>query len=352
MGRFQQRMESLGARALLGLPEGVLRAMAGKPVEKDGQTLDLQCQMLLKIMKTRGVALGGGQVDAARRMMRDQSGTLGPTVPADIETKSISLPRTGGPDIPARLYRPDAANQQVPAIVFLHGGGFVVGDLESHDAVCRALAHHACCGVVAIDYRLAPESPAPAASEDAVAAFRSVAAQADELGLDAGRLAVAGDSAGGNLAAIVAQQTKHDAHPPCYQALFYPVVDFFEDRASKDLFAEGFFLEKASMDWFESHYVPADMDKKDPRVSPLYGELTGLAPALVQTGGFDPLRDEGEAYAEALRAAGVAVTLEREAGLIHGYLNLAGGVREADRALQQAATYIREALHAEHEPDQ
>ncbi|ROO32699.1 alpha/beta hydrolase [Salinisphaera japonica] len=347
MSGFQQRLESLGARALLGLPESLLRPLAGPPIEKDGQTLDLQCQMLLKIMKTRGVALGGGEVDTARRVMTEQSGTLGPRVPADIEVRELSLAGDGLPAIGARFYRPDDANRHLPAIVFLHGGGFVVGDLESHDAVCRALAHHACCGVVAVDYRLAPESPAPAASQDAVAAFRTVVDQAEALGLDADRLAVAGDSAGGNLAAVVAQQTKNDVHAPCYQALFYPVVDFEVDHPSKDMFAEGYFLEKASMNWFEGHYVPAGVDKKDPAISPLYGDLAGVAPALIQTGGFDPLRDEGEAYAKALQDAGVAVTMEREPGLIHGYLNLAGGVRQADKALQQAASYIRTALHAE-----
>lgn len=346
MSDWQKRMESATARFLLGLPAGLLRVLAGKPVIRDDRTLDVQCQLLLKLMARRGVKLGGGDVGAARRMMHEQSGSLGPSSPAELlDVDDLPLQGASARALPARRYRPADVAGPLPAIVFFHGGGFVVGDLDSHDAVCRALAHRARAVVVAVDYRLAPEHPAPAAVQDTVAAFRDIVARAESLDIDPQRLAVAGDSAGGNLAAVVALETRGDTQAPRAQALFYPVVDFARDHPSKATFAQGFFLEKSSMDWFESHYLDADTDKKDPRISPLYADLAGAAPALVQVGGFDPLRDEGMAYARALEQAGVDTRLETEDGLIHGYLNLAGGVERADEALQRAAAYLHDRLH-------
>lgn len=335
-----QKFESYSARGMLALPAAMLRIIAGRPVVKDGLTLDVQCQLLLRIMKLRGVSLGGGEVAPQRRQMDAQSRTLEPHTEYAVQTSEVRLAGGDGA-VSGRRYVPEHCASPAPALVFYHGGGFVVGSLDSHDGICRALAEQAQCVVFSVDYRMAPEHQAPAAADDATAAFRDVVERAEEFGIDPTRVAVAGDSAGGNLAAVTALQTRHDPQPPCYQMLFYPVVDFAEDAPSKDVFAKGFLLEKASMDWFEDHYLPDSLDKRDPRVSPLYDDLAGVAPALVLTGGFDPLRDEGEAYANKLKNAGVAVNQRRESSLIHGFLNFAGGVERANEALNDAAHDLR-----------
>lgn len=345
MASLSESLETVAARSMLGLPAAMLRIMAGRPAVRDGLTLDVQCQLLLKSMRLRGIRLGGRPIDIERRQMVAQSRLLAPRASDAIAVCELTVAGAQG-TLSARCYRPGDGADGGAAIVFYHGGGFVLGDLDSHDGVCRALAERADATVIAVDYRRAPESVAPAAAQDAIAAFRDIAARADELRLDARRLAVAGDSAGGNLAAVVAQQTRHDPPAPCAQLLLYPVVDFAEDKPSKDRFATGFLLEKASMDWFEEHYLPAGYDKRDPMVSPLHGNLADLAPAIVVTGGFDPLRDEGEAYAAAVKAAGGNAACRRETGLIHGFINFAGGVERAGEALHHAADDLRDWFNA------
>ncbi|WP_423823985.1 alpha/beta hydrolase [Salinisphaera sp. SPP-AMP-43] len=345
MASTNQSFEAGAARGMLGLPAALLRIMAGRPIVRDGQTLDVQCQLLLKIMRMRGATLGSRAVAEERRQMVAQSQMLAPQVDGEVDAHEIQLDTPDGP-LAGRYYKPEGCPSPSPAIVFYHGGGFVLGDLDTHDGICRALADRAQAVVIAVDYRLAPEHPAPAAARDAVAAFRDIVARAEALSVDAQRLAVVGDSAGGNLAAVVAQQTRHDATAPCYQVLFYPVVDFAEDKPSKDRFAEGFLLEKASMDWFEDHYIPKDHDKRDPWLSPLHGAADNAPPAWIVTAGFDPLRDEGEAYGALLETAGVRVETHREPSLIHGFLNFAGGVKRANKVLDTSALQLRAALGA------
>lgn len=337
--------EARVARSLFGLPAGALRLLAGRPIVRDGQTLNVQSQLLLKFMRLRGVRLGGGDVDEARRRMVAQSPTLAPQAAGTISVDELTVAGGAGA-LAARRYRPVPAPDDGAALVFYHGGGFVLGDLDTHDGVCRVLAERARATVIAIDYRRAPEDQAPAAALDAIAAFRDIVSRATALTLDARRLAVAGDSAGANLAAVVAQQTRHDPRPPCAQLLFYPVVDFAEDKPSKDRLATGFFLEKTSMDWFESHYLPPGYDKRDPLVSPIYGDAAGTAPAIIVTAGFDPLRDEGEAYGAMLKTAGVDTICRRETGLLHGFINVAAGVAPADDAITQAAADLRNRFDA------
>jgi acetyl esterase len=211
----------------------------------------------------------------------------------------------------------------VGALSALPGGGWVIGDLDTHDTACRHLAREAEAGVLSIAYRLAPELRFPAAVDDALAAFHWAAANAGGLGFDPARVAVAGDSAGGNLAAVVAQLAGRDGGPrPAAQFLAYPVTDLSTKHASYRLFAEGFLLTERDMDWFRAHYVPDAATALDPRASPLLApDLHGLPPAVVLTCGFDVLRDEGEAYARRLEQAGVRVALRRNAGLIHGFCN-------------------------------
>ncbi|MES1925131.1 alpha/beta hydrolase [Salinisphaera sp. T31B1] len=344
---FSQRVESGFARGLMRLPAGLLRVLAGRPLVRDGQTLDIQTQLLLKLQRLRGAdRLGGGTPGEERHTMDAQCRVLAPAPDSPVTTTDIQV-AGAGTTIPARVYRPSGCGDSAPGLVFYHGGGFVLGSLDSHDGICRVLAERAGCVVVSVDYRLAPEHPAPTALDDSVAAFRDIAERATEWSIDPARLAVSGDSAGGNLAAGVAQATRDDRLAPCFQLLYYPAVDFTRDRESVLLFAEGFLLEKSSMDWFRGHYIPDGFDNADPRVSPIFGPLAGVAPALVITGGFDPLRDEGEDYAAALAAAGVSARARRMPTMIHGFLNFAGAVDGAMAGLAEGAHALAQAWAAD-----
>ena len=247
------------------------------------------------------------------------------------EVRDLTAAGPHGP-IPLRLYRPDAAPPTAsPVLVFFHGGGWVIGDLDTHDNMARNVCRGSRAVVVAVDYRLAPEHPFPAAAEDAVAAARWVAQHLDELGGD-DRLAVAGDSAGGNLAAVVAQQLTADGTPLTGQFLIYPAVDAEGEYPSRVENAKGYFLEKDTMDWFYGHYAGAWEDARDARLSPLHGaDLSVLPPAVVVTAEYDPLRDEGEAYGEALEAAGVHADVRRYDGMSHSFFDM-GTVSPAAQA--------------------
>ena len=249
-------------------------------------------------------------------------------------------------DIPIRIYTPVAAGSGgLPALVYFHGGGWVIGDLETHDALCRTLANESGCKVIAVDYRLAPEHAFPAAAEDALAAVAWVEANATSIGVDATRIAVAGDSAGGNLAAVVSQLAR-DARGPriSFQMLIYPVTDTNVDTRSYRDFGSGYFLERDSMIWFFNHYL-GEGNREDPRVAPLKAaSLAGLPPAYVVTAGFDVLRDEGRAYAEALREAGVAVEYLNYEGMIHGFFNLQAALDVSREAVKAASKALAEAL--------
>ncbi len=252
-------------------------------------------------------------------------------------------------EIPVRVYRPEGAPAAAPVLVWYHGGGWVIGDLDTTDGPARAFCHGAGAVVVSVDYRLAPEAPFPAAPEDAWAALSWVAAHADEVGGDPTRIAVGGDSAGGNLAALVAIRARDEGGPALvHQLLAYPSVDLAMGHPSIDENGEGYFLTKASMEWFRLHYLGADREHGDPTtaaVSPLRADdLSGLAPAQVLTAEFDPLRDEGEAYAVALAEAGVAVDLVPHPGLVHGFLGFAAMSPDAAAATEGAVSRLRQAL--------
>jgi acetyl esterase len=265
------------------------------------------------------------------------------------ETADLAAPGPAGP-IPLRLYRGIGADKGTPqpALVYFHGGGWVIGDLESHDQCCRALANAARCMVVAVDYRLAPEHKFPAAVEDAIVATRWVADNAQSLGIDGRRLAVGGDSAGGNLAAVVALDARHRGGPPLvFQLLIYPGTDMSMDRPSHLRHADQLPLRRPTMQWFVGHYLRDAKDEADWRASPLRAaDFRNLPPALVVTAGFDPLSDEGEAYAEALKAAGVPVTHKRFDGQIHGFFNMGRIIGDASRLVVVAADALRSAFKA------
>jgi acetyl esterase/lipase len=252
-----------------------------------------------------------------------ESTTSFPGPQIHVEVDEITLPGPAG-EIRARHYRPPNG-AAAPLLVFYHGGGWVLGDLDYADALCRLICRDAAIHVLSIDYRLAPEHPAPAAVEDAYAAFKWAHEHAGDLGAVPGRVAVGGDSAGGNLSAVVCQLARDEGGPaPVLQWLIYPRTDCTAQTRSMSLFSRGFLLTKRDMDWFQAQYLRGSgIDPADPRVSPQLAEsLAGLAPALIAVGGFDPLRDEGESYAAALRAAGTPVDLRYMGSLTHGFVNL------------------------------
>ena len=263
---------------------------------------------------------------------------IAPTPVGAVEERAI--PGAAG-DLPVRIYRPDVDAPDLPTLVYYHGGGHVIGNLDTHDAVARNLCNGAGCVVVSVDYRLAPEHRFPAAAEDAFAAVQWCAAHGEAIGIDPLRMAVGGDSAGGNLAAVAALMAR-DAGGPVIrlQVLVYPVTDYACDTASYRTYAQGYgMLEARSMHWFRDHYLRGEADRHDWRAAPLRaGDLAGLPPALLLTAQCDVLHDEGEAYAHRLRAAGVDVEYRDCEGMIHGFFTMAPMV---DGAVQAQALVCR-----------
>ncbi|HEX6602835.1 MAG TPA: alpha/beta hydrolase [Solirubrobacterales bacterium] len=330
-----------------GLPRGVQRRLFGAPLELDGQRLARDVHALVRIAAlARGKGLSEGlAVEEARIERRREAEVVGGQVPIPMaQVEAVEIPGPAG-TLKARLYVPA---EPVPSalLVYYHGGGWVIGDLETHDRPCRFLAHHAGVQVLAVDYRLAPEHPFPAAPEDALAAYTWARANADRFGVEPARIGVGGDSAGANLAAVTCLLSRDEgAPPPAMQLLIYPVTDCSRELPSRRTFGNGLLLTRRDMDWFEDAYLPPGADRTDPRVSPLQaGDLAGLPSAYLATAGFDPLRDEGEAYALKMREAGVRVALRRHPGLVHTYANLTSICPSARAAMLEAAAALRAGL--------
>jgi acetyl esterase len=306
--------------------------------------LEPQAQAFLEQLAATGATpLHELSVEQARQVIVTLFGTQGDPEPVGA-VQDCTIPGAAG-EMSARIYRPHGTGS-FPVLVYFHGGGWVIGNLEAYDATCRALTKAAGCLVVAMEYRLAPEHKFPAAPEDCYAATQWVAANAASLGSDPTRIAVGGDSAGGNLAAVVAQMT-HDRGGPalCYQLLVYPVTDYSFGTPSYRENAEGYLLTKDAMAWFWNHYLPSAAEGRHPMASPLRAaNLNGLPPAFVLTAEFDPLRDEGEAYAARLRNAGVAVTLKRYHGMMHGFFSLGAVLDQGKQAIQDAGAALRAAF--------
>jgi acetyl esterase len=261
--------------------------------------------------------------------------------------ENFMIPGPGG-EIRARCYAPVAASGPLPTLIYFHGGGFVAGSLESHDGLCRLFAVEGGFKVISVDYRLAPEHPYPAAVDDAWAATQWIEANAAELGVDAGRIAVGGDSAGGMLAAIVTQLAREKGGLKiAYQLLLFPNTQIGGETSSLREFGVGYFLERRAIDYFNSLYLTPQADKNSAKVSPLRArDFAGLPPAYIMLAGYDPLHDEGLAYAEKLRAAGVKVTVEDYAGLVHGFIYLQTVLPQAHDAVAAAAKAVKKALDA------
>jgi acetyl esterase len=298
-----------------------------------------QAQALLELMESLGDPPIETSTPEAVRALRT-SRIRRPTVSLD-EIRDVDA---GG--VPARLYRP-STEQGLGLLVYLHGGGWVLGSLDTHDNLARSLADESGCAVLSVAYRLAPEHPFPSGLEDAFTAVRWAHANAEALGCDPDRLAIGGDSAGANLAAVVTQ----GGTPPCrFQLLVYPVTDARGVSASHEAYKEGYWLTEAGMGWFVDHYLSGGEGSiDDPRVSPLLATdeaLTGSPPTLVITAEFDPLRDEGEAYAARLRSLGVPAEVTRYDGMFHGFFSLGEFLDDGRRAVAQAAAVLAEALGA------
>jgi acetyl esterase len=346
----RERIEGALGRRLAALPPELQVRLSGKPpVVIDGDTLAPDTQLSLAVLERRGMPRPETQPVAVARAERRRLAAVYAGRPEPVGSVR-DLEIDAGVRLRARHYAPAEPRDRSetgrhPLLVYYHGGGFTYGDLDTHDGVCRLLCRHAGAHVLAIDYRPGPEHPFPAAVEDARGALRWACEHAHELGADESRVGVAGDSAGGNLAAVVSQLAVHDGGPaPALQLLIYPVTDFSRRTRSRELFGEGFLLTNEEMDWFETNYLGSvgGEASADPRASPLLAaDLSGLAPAIVITASFDPLRDEGEAYARALEAAGTEVALRRFPGFIHAFINFAGVSRSARDAVVGTAGMTR-----------
>lgn len=309
--------------------------------------LDPHIAGLLSMMEEAGLPpMHEGTPEAGRaQYLAMTQGARGPEQVIPVaSTEERSIPGAEG-QLKARVYRPEGEGP-FPTVVFFHGGGWVIGDLDTHDNMARNLCRGSAAVVVSVDYRLAPEHPFPAAVDDALASARWIAEHLEEFGGDP-RFGIAGDSAGGNLSAVVAQMLRDAGTPLAGQLLIYPAVDAKGEYPSRVENASGYFLEKETMDWFYGHYAGAWEDATDPRLSPLYGaDLSGLPPTLIVTAEFDPLRDEGEAYGEALRSAGVETEVRRYAGMVHGFFDMGAFSPAAQAAIDESCARFGELLRA------
>jgi acetyl esterase len=307
--------------------------------------LDPQVQGLLDEL----AALGSPEMDqvtpvAARELMNAGAQLFSGPGDETVTTLDARFPGPRG-DVPIRVYTPPGSADVPPLVLYFHGGGWVIGNIETHDGTCRDLAADSGAVIVSVDYRLAPEHPFPAAVDDCFAALEWVHAHASELGGDPDRLAVAGDSAGGNLAAVTAMLTRDRHGPPLrFQLLVYPGVAVTEEQASVRENGEGYLLTRADIEWFTAQYLGPDGALEDPRFDPVYADLTGVAPAHVITAEYDPLRDGGHAYAERLRAGGVPVTERCYEGQIHGCFGMQAVVDASRGIIADAGVILRHAL--------
>ncbi len=330
-------------KLILSLPSPVLRAMSGGGVVyRGGRTLDPRFQFFAHAAKKMPPMSSVSPAEAVAGSAKGLAAVQGPLEPG-VRTESLSIEGPNGP-VPCRAYRPENQDSGAPLIVYAHMGGGVIGDLETCHAFCSILARIARTAVISVDYRLAPDHKFPAGLEDVLAAYRWARDNAPRFGAAAVAPAIGGDSMGGNFAAIIAQEMQRTGEPrPALQLLIYPAVDVASETPSMTTYADAYPLTKATMDWFMGHYMGPDANPADPRLSPDKTEsLAGLAPAVVATAGFDPLVDQGQAYAQRLQAAGVPVAYRCYDSLAHGFTAFTGAIPAADGACREIAGLVRE----------
>ncbi|MGN6252647.1 MAG: alpha/beta hydrolase [Marmoricola sp.] len=346
MADLQETFESALLRGAMALPERAQRALAGRPVVREGQTLATEIQLMLRLQKVARMT-PAEELDwtPAREALARQSRLVGGRQPIG-SVRDLTIPAEHGP-LPARLYTPTSrlSDSAAPTMLFIHGGGMVYGGQHgTHDQAARFLAERSGVQLLSLDYRLAPEHPFPAAVEDCAAAYRWLVDNVARLDADPERLAVGGDSAGGYLSATTAITAAEEGRPCALQFLLYPCTDFVEASVSRRAFSEGFFLTQRFMDQATAAFFPDEESKTHPLGSVLRRTSfpEGLAPAYVATAGFDPLRDEGEAYATLLAEHGVTVEARRFPDMIHGFINMVGVGRTAvSHNVELAATLRR-----------
>ena len=325
--------------------EEALRFLDGHRIRLGHRTMDPKAQIVGEFVKSIRVPGYFPPLPELRQQLRTMVTLMDEPAPALPRVEDIRIPGPAG-EIPARVYAASAAGAPLPAVAYFHGGGWVQGDLETHHGLCARLARHAGALVVAVDYRLAPEHKFPAAVEDCLAAYRWLRAHGGDIGADPARVAVAGDSAGGNLSAVVSQLAASGgtAGPTC-QVLIYPAVDFSLDTVSHRELADGHVIPRDRILWYTEQYLRSEADKSDLRASPLRAaSLAGQPPALIVTAGFDPRRDEGRAYGDRLREAGVDVVDREYAGQIHAFVSLTKAIPQGMACTLEIAEYLRQRL--------
>lgn len=341
-----RQLQGMAANMALRMPIAWVNILTGRPITVDGRTLDARTQWFLQLLARSGqqplhllgVQQARAEFDIFQPMMSGKPAPVG-----QIVDRTIAGP---GGRLRVRIYRPaGAVARLLPTILYFHGGGWVIGSLESHDLPCRFFCARSGCAVVSVDYRLAPEHKFPAGLDDALAAFRWLAADGEAFGTDPSRIVIAGDSAGGTLATVVAQMVRGDARTPCLQWLIYPATDLSGDTPSHLSCGEGFLLTRSDMEWCRGLYLNDPAEIADPRVSPMRAtDLSGMPPALVFTAGLDPLRDEGQAYVARLSSAGVKTVHREFDSLIHGFIGMRGALQAAARAMDDMVAGLRHEL--------
>jgi acetyl esterase len=332
-------------RRILALPTPILRALAGGGVVyQGGRTLDPRFQFIAHAA-SGAPSLTTLSPEAARKTSNQALAACQAKLESGVKIEPVSMEGPRGP-IPMRAYRPPLQDPRAPVMVYAHMGGGVIGDLDTNEPFLTILAKIARCIIVSVDYRLAPEHKFPAGLEDVLAAYRWVRDNTDQFGAPSGHVAVGGDSMGGAFSAIVAQEMKRLGEPqPAFQLLIYPAVDVASETQSMTTYADAYPLTRQVLDWFIAHYLGPESDPADPRLSPIKtADLTGLAPAVVVTAGFDPLVDQGEAYARRLRDAHVPVIYRCYDSLAHGFTAFGGVVPKADCACREIAGMVRETI--------
>jgi len=325
--------------------EDALRFLEGHRIRLGSRTMDPKAQIVGEFVKSIRVPGVFPPLPELRQQLRTMVTLMDEPAPALPRVEDIRIPGPAGP-IPARVYAPSLEGAPRPAVAYFHGGGWVQGDLETHHGLCARLAKHADAIVVSVDYRLAPEHKFPAAVDDCVAAYRWLRARGSDIGADRARVAVAGDSAGGNLSAVVSQFAPSAGTPmPTCQVLIYPAVDFALETVSHRELVDGHVIPRDRILWYSEQYLRSEADKADLRASPLRApSLAGQPPTMIVTAGFDPLRDEGQAYGDRLREAGVDVVFREFPGQIHAFVSLTKAIPQGMACTLEIADYLRKRL--------